>query len=886
MPRRVSLLSVAAFAATLGGSALGAQDVRLSTSIVDSIRTATPGAPVTLMFSITSSVGIESGVAEATVPEGWRLITPNGELPGGTRRIAYMVAIRVPSTAAAGRYPINLDARSAAGRSSARAWVIVPEQPSISLRVVESPQMVVAGDEADGLLLLTNSGNVPGTIRVTVRTPAAHSLDTLVVSLRAGESKDIPVRIRTSRNAEGIIQSVTSASAEMIGYEKVAASSSFRMAVAAREAYAAAPIHTLASLIRVIGSSSPRGGSGAEILGSGFVRDGGGAKVEYVARRMNGNGSAFGDRNEYRLAVTSAAFTVIAGDQVSTLSPLSESGRFARGIHAEARSNGWTVGGFINREITSWDKRAERAAFLRRDFGNGVLFGVNYLDRSQSGGGSMLTARAAISSLPIGNVQGEIGHAINSAPSEAWMFSANGRFARLGYSLNRNRTDRDYPGSTRGIDATNASVDATPMDGVVVRGAHNDNRISQRFNAYRFGSMHHWNDIVSVAIKRLVTFDVMRNGRQDQSFSSQPRREEILGGVRLNARLSGVTVVASAAIGTATDSAKSPRDVARYSAQASFRTGSKGNVWLNVESLRGGTLFIPDERSEIRAGAGANLNTRAGQFAVTGYVTQHNLGGSSRDASVDLTWEKILPAGNKLGFRARLQRNSSFESREDNIIRAEYSIPFGMPIGPSRTRGRVAGRVIDADTKSGIQGVVVQLGKQVTITDPKGQFAFSTDSENPMLLTLGGSSSTAGLIPLVDLPATVHPRQGHTESVEVALTPAGRIEGRVRLFVSPPGFRIDDDRPPEESANGPGRMCVTASLAGEVRRACTQASGRFELTGLRPGLWTIRVDDAQLPEHSAVEGDSVSVAVRRGEATVAELRVIPRKRKIRVVQMR
>src|SRR4029079_771926 len=136
----------------------------------------------------------------------------------------------------------------------------------------------------------------------TVRTPAAHSLDTLVVSLRAGESKDIPVRIRTSRNAEGIIQSVTSASAEMIGYEKVAASSSFRMAVAAREAYAAAPIHTLASLIRVIGSSSPRGGSGAEILGSGFVRDGGGAKVEYVARRMNGNGSAFGDRNEYRLA--------------------------------------------------------------------------------------------------------------------------------------------------------------------------------------------------------------------------------------------------------------------------------------------------------------------------------------------------------------------------------------------------------------------------------------------------------------------------------------------------------------------------------------------------------------------------------------------------------
>jgi hypothetical protein len=875
----VGLLGALSLATVAAGEASGQG---LTTSIADSVRVATPGTPVSLLFTIQSSRGTASE-AQVSVPRSWRILTGGGALPAGSHRIAYMVGVFVPSTAGAGKYPVTLSARDAESTAVSTGWIVVPAVRSISLTVLESPQFLVAGNDGIAKFLLVNRGNVETMVKLRLRSTQSKNADTVTVHLAAAESRQISVVIPAPKTTTSAIQSVTSVTAVAPGHTDVTAAASVRVSIAPREAYARAPVQFIESRIRLIGASSPRGGNGAEIFGSGSLREGSNAKVEYVARRIYGQGSMFGDRSEYRLSVSSPRFSVTAGDQVNTLSSLSESGRFGRGIATSVASNGWTVGGFSSREATTASSRDSRALFLNRDFGNGIFLGVNYFNRQP--GGSVLTAHTSIRSLGVGTIDGEIGHAINSKAAEAYMVSAAGNFDRFQYSVYRQKSDAAYAGSTGGTETFNASFDARPVNGIRVRAAANDYRAHRTASVPRIGETHHWNGLVSVALRNFLTLDGMRNGREDKSFSGGPKRTETLGSARIAVRSKSHGFTASAAIGSADTGAGRATRLARYTAQASIRRGKGSNFSLNVESLRGGTLFLPGETSELRAGIGGNFATRLGVFSMTGYLTEHTLGRRVRDTNIEAVWEKDLPQGSKVSVRARVHRNPFFDSSDDNAVRAEYTIPFGMPVGPSRIRGRIAGRVIDVDTRAAISGAVIQLGTQVSITDARGRFAFAVDAERPVLLNFGGSAATAGLIPLENLPLTIVPRIGRTQTFEVAVTKAGQIEGTVSLFVPAPGFRPDDERPSVKDENATVHVRVEAWQDSEVHRVHTGPFGRFTFTDLRPGRWVIRIADAELPQLSTVEGDSVVVNVARGQTQTAVVNIVPRRRKVRLVQI-
>ena len=884
-PRR--FLTALIFAAvSSAGTNADAQSAHMTTSISDSLKTAEPGTAVSLMFSIESPNGI-GGAATVSAPPSWRVLTGGGPLPRGSRRMLYLVAVAVPSRAAAGKYQIDLTAGAEAQVSSARAWITVAEKWGISLARVESPEMVAAGTEMRARFLLSNRGNVRTAVRVRVQTPQLRLSDTMTVQLDAGESIEIPVNVATPGGSMSMVQTTSSVTATVVDHPGIKAASSFRALIAPKEAYAPAPIHTIASHIRFIGASSQLAGSGMEIAGAGALRDGSHARIEYLARTMTGRGSVFGDRDAYRVSIDWSGLSVVAGDEVNRLSRLTESGRLARGVRVAARSNGWTLGGFATKETGIDRRNIERAVFLNRDFGNGIFFAANFLDRRQAAGGQMLSAMTSIRSLPIGTVEGEVGHAINSAHAEAWSVGASGDFRKFSYSVSRQKTDRAYPGSTRGSETANGSFTATPFRSVRMRASFNDYRIDQGALIPRIGSSHHWNRIGGVTIGRTLTVEAIQTGREESSFTSDPRRDEKLGSARLSTRIGAFSVAASAALGLGSNRSGSvEREIARYTSQVSWRAVQKGSVSLGIESLRGGTLFVPDETSELRASVGANLSTRLGSFSVNGYASRHQLMRTSNDASLDASWQATLPKGQVFTLRARLHRNPFFDSRDDNVMRAEYTIPFSLPAGPSRTRARLAGRVIDDMTRAPIAGAMVQLGRQVTITDGNGRFAFSVDTASSLLLNLGASSSMSGMIPVQNLPVEVYPRRGRTETVEIAVTAASRIEGRVRLFVAPPGVRPDDPRPPVESFGSLRKLRVEATRDGAMRHTLTDEAGHFVFTDLRPGTWVLRVVGADLPEQSAIAGDSIIVAARRGETAATIIDIIPRTRRIRIVDVR
>jgi hypothetical protein len=851
------------------------------------------------MFLIEPAGGA-GGTTEIILPAGWRALTQAGALPPASRRISYMLAASIPSTAQAGRYPIVLVVRHGAVAVQSRAWAIIPVRRSLDLSLVTAPQTIVAGSMIQGLFRLVNTGNSPTRASVVLSSPTLSRRDSLLVDLEPGASRDIPVNLKTDGRQRTLLQPIIHAAARSVEAKGIIASSSFRVLVAPAEAFAAAPFHTISSRARLIGTSGRGAGAGTELAGSGTLRDGWSTRFDYLARRMNGYGARFGDRDEYRLALSAPNYSVVVGNDVYRLSSLSESGRYAPGAKASVKSNGWTLGGFFNHDPAQAKKPEQRALFLNRDFANGNVLLVNFLDKTGPGGGSMLATRTSIRTIPFVTIDAELGHAINSRPAEAWLVSAHGQAERFSYSIFRQKTDRDYPGSTRGTESANVLLNATPARRLRVRASFSDHRLSPGQTGPLERQARHWHYMTGVTLDDRYALEYTRNGRDDGSFSSQPRRNERLLIARVSAAVSGAFLNASGAVGQArgggaAGSAGSEQPLARFAASGSLRKGRSLSLSANVEALRGGTLFLPGQRSEVRGGASATVVTRSGsRFSVSGYASRRQMRKEtvtgdrlpSRDGTLDLSWDQKLASGHSISVRARFHRSRVFTSAEEDAVRVEYTIPFGVPVARSQSKGRVSGRVYDAESGRPVRGAMIQLGSHLTITDAKGKFAFSTDSENPVIMNLAGTAATAGLIPLRDMPMTVEPRMGRTSTFEIPLTRAGGVDGRIRLFVS--ASPLDPRHAPvvTEDTLGLPRARLELTQGAEVRRTVSNSRGEFAFTDLRPGAWRLTIVGDDLPEFSYLEGDSAIVSVTPGQRARAEMRVLPRRRKITIVQVR
>ena len=867
----------------LAASRSQAQAERVKVSLADTIRTADPGSHVSYMFMI--DLDGKGGRAELAVPPGWRTLAGGGELPYGSRRISYMVAAAVPAGAQPGKYRLELAVTVGGEVYRSAAWIVVSSLHSLNLKRIESPDIVVAGSSIHARFLLTNRGNADASVRVAVRTRQVPSVDSMVVRLGPGQSREIPVTLQTDSRAGSLIESVTTVVAEEEGVKGSTVRESMRVSIAPRAAHVPAPVHAIGARVRLIGASTPGAGTGMEAAGSGLLREGSAANVEFIARRMARGHSSFGDRDEYRVSLESPVFSVRVGHQLHRLSALSENGRWAAGAHAEVKSKGVTVGGFVNRDPAPRSTREEHAVFLRRDVGNDVNFGANFLNRRGPGGGAMLTAQTSIRSLPFGSVEAEVGRALNSASAQAWSVSARGSFTGFRYLVFRQKSDSAYPGSTGGTESFDALIDARIFPGLRVRGSASDQTLARTFSPAGSIAPRHSNRVGGLAVGSRLTLEYVQNERNYRGVASTLRHEEKLAHATFRGKLAGVTFNASAGRGRSWDRFRLRKSLERYSAGASIRPTASASIAVSVDAARGATLFNPEQRSHLGGGVSASLASRSGsRFAVSAYVSERRLLRSTRDATFEASWDQQLPAGHQFSIRARLHDYTGVRSFDDNIVRVEYSMPFGLPIGHSRSRGRITGRVHDSETRTPIPGAIVQLGTHVTVTDRAGRFAFATDTNTPTFLAVGGSAATAGLMPAAEIPLAVTPRIGSTSNFDIALTKAGRLEGRVRLFVTPPGTVPGDTVAPVEDSLGLRGARLELTKDGEVRLATSNGRGEFVFPDLRPGRWSLVVSARDLPRYSYVEGDSVAVVIIGGGKVTTEIIVRPRKRKITIVQ--
>jgi hypothetical protein len=297
-------------------------------------------------------------------------------------------------------------------------------------------------------------------------------------------------------------------------------------------------------------------------------------------------------------------------------------------------------------------------------------------------------------------------------------------------------------------------------------------------------------------------------------------------------------------------------------------------------SARGGASFWA--YAQLHQGASARAaDGREWSGALTAHVPllretwlrvsaqAHRADGSPAHALLDLSLERGLGAGHRLALRGVAGARAAGGGRPRGFV--EYALPLALPL-PSGGGGLVTARVFDPATGRGIPGVLVRVADRMAVTDRRGIAGFGglPAGEHTLRVEPGaGPERVADR----DMPVPVTGGGGERR-VEIALQLAARIEGVVLRV--PPGA-------PADSAAPMAGVEVELSGPGGVRRLRTDAEGRFQASGLRPGTWRVRTADGSLPRHHQLREEQTVLLAPGGEGR-AELRVVEKERPVQMIQ--
>jgi hypothetical protein len=262
--------------------------------------------------------------------------------------------------------------------------------------------------------------------------------------------------------------------------------------------------------------------------------------------------------------------------------------------------------------------------------------------------------------------------------------------------------------------------------------------------------------------------------------------------------------------------------------------------------------------------------------------------------------------GHSLQFRLQNVVNPFGEGRPGKTLMAliGYSIPVGFPVNRKTSIGMLRGRIYDAERgQQGAPGVIVRVNALAAVTDAKGDYVFNGLVPGPYVMTLDDRRAVSDKVPVVKMPLTVVVEGGKKLDCPIGLTTGASIGGQVVIYDFENGASHQVARKePETTAPGAGvpavesgnavkpQLVERAPLCGtavelragdETYQRVTDEKGRFLFEGRRPGKYTLKVFDDNLPEFHIFEQDTFEINLKPAGREEITIRVVPLSRPIK-----
>ncbi len=578
---------------------------------------------------------------------------------------------------------------------------------------------------------------------------------------------------------------------------------------------------------------------------------------------------------------------------------------------SNARSGPTSAGVFYMETLARTRNFETAGAYVRREFTPVFSLQANALYKSESGLAPQTGPLGLFSLQPHFNtgksLDLDLEYAASTAASgtsaQAYRVQAQGQFFDdVTYSLERVRAGNKFFGYYHGTESTQVAL-AFPIYGPLrgkasfnqdARDAYADSFIERpapaaivtsasRQTAYRPGLLLRVSPRTDLSLEyqNIERHVVLQAGPQD-SLEHSAR----LGIGHSRGKFSVQTF---AEFGTVQKGAPGGHEtVSRYSSFVSYRPTARQfySVFGTVGSSS--STVDPTERSQtLGASAQWNISNRlsAGlNYARNQYDSRTARVQDTATGSVNYT----MANRNIVAVQARWLKDSS--TRQSSLsMTVSYTIPVGLPVSKKKNTGVLRGRVCEVagDASQPMSRVIVTANGITAVTDRHGQFVFPSLVPGVYQVNIAQRSLGVDRVTLEPVPLTIEIKKGGAVELAIGVVRSSRVRAKVTLFgfaqraLTPDGRASGEDR--FEPLGGFAAGLVELTNGKQVLRQVTDRDGEISFENLRPGKWTLRVYENNLPEHHVIETPAIEMELEPGQSREALVRILPKRRPIRFI---
>ncbi len=889
---RLRVASIAAIVAV--GLPLSVAGAQVSMRATTASLTVDEGMVVTAVFALTNAAR-DSVTLRTTLelPKGWVNVAgfaPHSLAGGATD--TWIAGITVPASAAAGRYVVRGGVSAGMRTASDSVVVIVGERRSLEVLPVETPRWAVMGSPYQAVFLVRNRGNVSSSLTFTGTTSrgARASATPPSATLAPGASTRVTIAVQSPARAERAMDDVI----EIAVVDPRDTSATVMASTRTTLVPNGGSTHQFESVPATIALRSTSGTAGvapAVLSGAGTI-NGTNTRVDFLLQApTNERGPVgFGERDEYRLSVQSPHFGLRLGDHVYGWSMLTSTGSLGTGGELRGTLGGVEAGAYVQRPRWSPSTRSEEGASIGVGSDSiGHIAATGLLRQPLSGsavraGG--LTGNLRLSPFLTLEADGAMSDS-GAARGNAFHARIAGSSPRISYEAGTMRASAAFAGPLGGNITDGASISTKLSEALTFSANAHRNAWTARTVTERTSVQKMTTASGELSWKGATTLQYGWLSRKDADASLG--NDGVQQGVRLTTsrKVLGAMITAGAERGivsrTGSDSSGSyVQALLSMNAEA----GAHGSFGITTTFNRGVTL-TGATNGVLDFGVNATLKLPFGlSFAVAGSARRAELGVLDSSGAwfsvMDASLGRTFSNGATLGIHARtLQSPYASDKRNSSAMYLEYRAPLHVPVVRASQKGRVVGRVTNADDHTPVAGVLVRLGTEAAVTDNNGRVRFSGVDAALHRVSIEATGAAAGAMLTGDVVVDTRGQSSKPTEFSVQVARGAHVTASVRSFSRTGTLGAAADTLVEAGALAD----VVVKLAGarDTLYQATDDQGRVDFGNVVPGSYVLTVRASDAPEGAKFENERLELTLAAGEQQAAKFRTIPRPRAVRIL---
>ncbi|GAB3165442.1 hypothetical protein GCM10027291_08750 [Telluribacter humicola] len=864
--------------------------------LVNAPRKVAPDEYFTLFFDVTNNDNFSINPrANLVLPEGWIVVTRK-ELsevsPGETKKIFF--TLRPSRNARVGTGNITLqilvDQRVV---MEEKVWLEIDQVHKVEITPVVVPDFLREGTSFTCVYLVQNLGNTVEEIQLSSTQGLISGSQR--ITLEPYTSHTVKVQYAIPPNLSQKTYLVVDLNALLVGAEQRVQKSqlveAYPNSTKKSDPYLRFPIEVSGIYNAVSNNGQQYTGGQFDIRGQGYLDF---AKQHYLDFVLHGpnqvNLPQFGSFDQYSIVYTNSQVAVSALDYTLQVSNLTEFSRFGRGLKMSYNTGDIQLTGFYSKPRFFADIKSTYGGVLTYRPTEYLDINLNIVSKNMALRDQLVTTDIASISTNYqkNDLWVETEAAVNTAAGKTDVAG----FMRLYYSPKwfRFSSNLVYAGKEFYGYYTNSTLISNSLYSKVTRkimigAGQNITKVNQSLDLTIYSTLPYYSNYFGEASYQFnsqnqLRFNYTYREKEDRALQKQFNYKENAArysyfhtGKRVYVWLDGEVGRTRNLIATE-DSA--PRTTLQNRLMLNYTFFRNLTLGGNLEYLQT-NRFSTQNKTEEFLFYGANAMIRLKDYLSFNLYYRNNYALDELTESRNfLNSELIL----KLNDRHKLSLRGSYatfpgENRLEKswLATARYTLLINAPIKKDKSLGGIYGR-LSRKSNEKISGVIVQLGKETTITDESGSFKFNDLVPGDYYVTIRRSSLKVDEIADIPLPLEVKVKANEITDLEIPVIKSASVRGIVEVGVAvQAGSQASEKR----------WEAVVLKLTNNENTFYTEtdASGKFSFGEVRSGDWTISVvKTGAWSNDFTIDADYRQVTVVAGEETQVKFMLTPKERKI------